>query len=109
MVKKAINEYTPQEIINNMLDPTVDALVPVIGTAQYASGLGWVKTPVSGHAYRQWDWTSGNLDYFGIHTDIAASDDDTDWIIFKFVWDASGNPTSAKQRKTSWTGRASGW
>jgi hypothetical protein len=106
VVKKAINEYTIQEIINNMLDESVDALIPVIATAQYVEGLGWIKSPANGtFPLEKMAWTTGNIDYKGCNTNPTAADGDTNWIIYKYSYTGS-DVTMIQMRVGSWTGRA---
>lgn len=101
--------YTEQEILNLTLDDPNLAITALRGNLEYASGAGWIRSPIAGvYPYQQFDWTTGNLDYWGINGSITATDAQTDWVIFKFTW-VSGNPTVIKQRITSWSLRASGW
>ena len=53
----------------------------------------------------KFDWTTGDLDYKGTNKNGDAADSDTDWIIYKYIWDG-GNPTIIQERTGSWTGRA---
>jgi hypothetical protein len=53
----------------------------------------------------KFDWTSGNLDYKGVNVNADASDDDTDWLIYKYTWVGS-NPTKVQEKQGSWTLRA---
>jgi hypothetical protein len=55
----------------------------------------------------RFDWTSGNLDYKGYHISATGSDNATDWLIMKYTWDGSNNPTRIQVLIGSWTGRAS--
>jgi len=103
-------KFTEQEIANLSLDGDLTAgVVPMRGMLRWAEGVGWYKSPIANmFVYQQFDWTSGDLDYMGINDDYSASDDDTDWIIFKFTW-SSGDVTKIQMRQTSWTNRGTGW
>ena len=109
MVKKAKNEYTLQDIFNNMLDADVDALVPVIGNGQFVAGLGWVKVPALGFPRCKYFWTGANCDYACFNTDVNAADGDTTWAIIKYVW-TGANCDQSQLLIGSVTNRASlGW
>jgi hypothetical protein len=102
-------QFTEQEILNMGLDESNIAPTSLRGSLTWAKGLGWLRNPVNGvFPYEQFDYTSGNIDYKGINTDIAAADTDPDWIIFKYTW-TGDNCTKIQMRITSWTLRASGW
>lgn len=47
--------------------------------------------------------------YKGEHTDHNASVDDTNWLITKYYYNASGMVNHVRIRTTSWTNRAIGW
>jgi len=56
-------------------------------------------------AERRYDWTSGDCDYIGRHSDIQAATSDTKWRVWKLTWD-SGNLTLKQGPLTgSWDGR----
>jgi hypothetical protein len=44
-------------------------------------------------------------DYIGMNTNPAASDDDTDWLIYKYTYSGTA-ATQIVRRVGSWTGRA---
>ena len=52
---------------------------------------------------------TGRLIYRGENDDIAANDSDTDWVITKYYYSASGSLIEMRVRVTSWTDRATGW
>lgn len=60
---------------------------------------------------RRFDYVSGDLIYKGFHEIIGASTSDKNWRIFKYTWDAEGNPTMIEGPVIgSWDDRASlGW
>jgi hypothetical protein len=60
--------------------------------------LGWF-------AYIQFDADDSAPDYIGLHTDKSASDDDTNWKIYKFTY-SGDNVTTIKLTYGSWTNRA---
>ncbi len=55
---------------------------------------------------RQFDYTTGNLDYAGYNRNIAASDGDTDWYVFKYTWVGTNCTKILGPEVGSWTGRA---
>jgi hypothetical protein len=55
----------------------------------------------------KFDFTSGNLDYLGQNLRVKAADGDNDWLIWKYNWDAGGDPDNIQGPLCgSWTNRA---
>ena len=102
--------WTQQEVLNLGTDVDIkNQPLSIRGGLVWVEGKGWYKAPLKEmFPYEQYDWTSGDLDYYGINDDIAAADSDTDWIIYKCEW-TSGKITKMRMRVTSWTNRSSGW
>lgn len=56
---------------------------------------------------KKWDFTSGDADYYGVHKNHKASEDDPTWLIWKMTYDVDSNKlTEQGPLKGSWSGRA---
>jgi len=98
-----------------LMDPTAFALY--VGSWVWnTSTLAWEKMtqPIGStqgdiDAYwkdQRFDYTSGNLDYKGLHTVHKTAEGTATWEIWKYTW-VSGNITRIEGPLTgSWTGRA---
>lgn len=62
------------------------------------------------YALTKFDYdASGRILYRGQHQAINASENDTNWIVTKYYYDANGSLIEMRVRTTSWTDRATGW
>jgi hypothetical protein len=103
-------KWTEQEIMNMSLDDELDVPLLTVGLKTYHPSGGWLPFPIANiYPIAQMDRTSGYLDYYGVNADRSASDDATDWVIFKFTRNGSGEVTKIQSKVGTWTARASGW
>jgi len=56
---------------------------------------------------KQWDWTSGNLDYEGT-ADQGIATSDAKWLIYKYTWSGSNPSTRKTAVNIAWDDRAGG-
>lgn len=102
--------WTEQELLNLSSDHDVSPPILTVGLKSFHPSGGWLPFPIANiYPYVQMDWTSGNMDYYGVNASASAADGATDWVIFKFTYDGSSNITKIQSKVGTWTSRASGW
>jgi hypothetical protein len=55
---------------------------------------------------KQYDYTSGNLDYSGFNISASAADADVTWYVWKYTWVGANCTKIQGPAVGSWTGRA---
>ena len=104
--------YTVQRIANLILDNKTNAIVPMITNLQWLDASDeFMKVPALGLPPRgRTEYTGTNMTYQAFNLRQDAADGDTDWIVIKRAFNASGMETEYQVLKRSWTGRgAVGW
>ncbi len=87
-IKFPSTEYTEQEILNMGLDDIDIAPTSLRGGLVFVKDLGWIRQPIGGlDPYMQVAHNSSKqVEYRGLNTDIAADNDATDCIIFRYYY-----------------------
>ena len=100
-------EFSEIQIMNEALDREgFRPLTSQRAILEYVNGSGWVKSPYFLAARVKRDDSGGSRPiYLGFNQKSAATDGDTDWIIFKFEW-SSSKFVQSQMLVGTWTGRA---
>lgn len=78
----------------------IDDLTVSMGDVEKLLALSYWKA-------KQYDWTSGDLDYMAFNTAIGAADGDATWYVFKFEWSPGGDISRILGPVTgAWSNRA---
>lgn len=97
-------QFVDQDVPNGELSYIVTAFEDVESNASNEVELAYY------YALVKFDYdATGRILYKGENQDIGAADSDTDWVVTRYYYNASGSLTEMRVRTMAWSERTTGW